>query len=61
MFMLAVAVVVFLIEALLVKVLWNWTFPEMFNAPFLDYWQAMAIIMLSNILFKTHSYKKSES
>ena len=56
--MLVIAVVVFLIEALLVKLLWNWTFPEMFNAPFLDYWQALSIMMLSNILFKSHNYKK---
>ena len=60
LFLLAVGVVIFVVEALLVKLLWNWTFPEMFNAPFLDYWQALAILMLCNTLFKTHSYKKSE-
>ena len=60
MFMLAVGVIVFVVEALLVKLLWNITFPEMFNAPFLDYWQAMSIMLLSNILFKTHSYKNSK-
>lgn len=60
MFMLAVVLIVFFIEALLVKLLWNITFPEMFNAPFLDYWQAMSIMLLSNILFKTHTYKNSK-
>jgi uncharacterized membrane protein len=60
LYMLAVAIVVFLIEALLIKYLWNLLFPEMFNAPFLDFWQALSILLLCNILFKTHSIKKSE-
>lgn len=60
-FNLTIGVIVFLLEALLVKYLWNLLFPLMFNAPFLDYWQALAILMLSNILFKSHSQKKSES
>jgi len=55
-----VAVVVFIAEAFIVKLLWNWLFPEMFNAPFLDFWQALSILLLCNILFKNHSIKKSE-
>jgi len=58
--LLAVGIAIFLLEALLIKLLWNWLFPEMFNAPFLDFWQALAILMLSSILFKSHSIKKSE-
>ena len=58
--MLAVAIGVFLLEALLIKYLWNSLFPEMFNAPFLDYFQSLSILLLCNILFKTHSIKKSE-
>ena len=58
--MLAVAIGVFLLEALLIKYLWNSMFPEMFNAPFLDYYQALSILLLCNILFKNHSIKKSE-
>lgn len=58
MFLLAIAVGIFLFEGLIVKLLWNWTFPELFKAPALDYWQALAMIVLSNILFKTHYYKK---
>lgn len=58
--MLAVAIVVFLLEALLIKYLWNMLFPEMFNAPFLDYFQSLSILLLCNVLFKNHSIKKSE-
>ena len=57
--MLAVAIGVFLLEALLIKYLWNSMFPEMFNAPFLDYFQALGILLLGNILFKNHTMNKT--
>lgn len=57
--MLVVAIVVFLLEALLIKYLWNMLFPEMFNAPFLDYFQALGILLLGNILFKNHTMNKT--
>lgn len=59
--MLSVAIVVFLLEALLIKYLWNLMFPEMFNAPFLDYFQALGILLLGNILFKNHTVNKAEN
>lgn len=58
MFLFVIAVAIFLFEGLIVKLLWNMTLPELFKAPALDYWQALAMIVLSNILFKTHYYKK---
>ena len=58
--MFVVAIVVFLLEALLIKYLWNMLFPEMFNAPFLDYFQSLSILLLCNILFKTHAMTKTQ-
>ena len=58
MFLFVIAVAIFLFESLIVMLLWNLTFPDLFKAPALNYCQALAMIVLSNILFKTHYYKK---
>lgn len=31
--------------------LWNFTVPELFHGPVIDYWQAIALLILSKILF----------
>ena len=31
--------------------LWNWLIPELFNGPYLTFWQTIGLLVLSKILF----------
>jgi hypothetical protein len=31
--------------------LWNWLVPELFNGPYLTYWQTLGLLVLTKILF----------
>ncbi len=31
--------------------LWNWLIPSIFNLPYLNFWQALGLLLLSKILF----------
>ncbi len=33
--------------------LWNWLVPVLFNGPFISFWQALGLLVLSKILFST--------
>ena len=38
--------------------LWNWLVPEIFNGPFLSFWQAGGLLLLTRILFRGFSGMK---
>lgn len=40
--------------------LWNWLMPDIFGLPRINYWQAMGLMMLCSILFKSNNSKKEE-
>jgi len=48
---LIVAVLFAFIFGLLVKILWNWLMPVIFNLPQISYWQAFGILILAKLLF----------
>jgi hypothetical protein len=50
----AAAIFCFLL-GLAVKLLWNWLMPELFGLPQIGYWQAVGILALCHLLFKSHS------
>ena len=54
---LAVGIIVIVVNTFLLQWLWNITLPELFNAPFLNFGQALAFIIMSNILFSSASTK----
>jgi hypothetical protein len=61
LYTLGVGLVVIVINAFILQWLWNITLPELFNAPFLNFGQALAFIIMSNIFFSNGSAKvKSE-
>jgi hypothetical protein len=33
------------------QVLWNWLVPVLFNGPYISFWQALGLLVLSKILF----------
>lgn len=35
----------------IVMSLWNWLIPDLFNGPYLNFWQAGGLLLLSKILF----------
>lgn len=48
----ALAAVVTLVLGGIVLLLWNAVVPEVFGAPTLTYWQAVALLLLTQILFR---------
>lgn len=46
------AIIVLIIQALLVQIFWNLVIPKIFiTVPCLDYWNALALTLLVDILF----------
>ena len=39
--------------------LWNWLMPTLFGLPFITFWQAVGLNLLSTVLFKSSSSFKS--
>ena len=44
---------------LMVKWLWNWLLPELFDVPAISFYQAIGLLLLSKILFSGFGHKKS--
>lgn len=47
----AVCVLFVLLFGYVTMTLWNWIVPEVFNGPYLNFWQALGLLLLSKILF----------
>lgn len=52
-----VALVIGFIYAGILMWLWNIIIPTIFSLPMISYWQAFGIYIISNILFKSSSFK----
>jgi hypothetical protein len=50
----AIAVVMFGVFGFATMLLWNVLIPDLFHGPFLTFWQAVGLLVLSHILF--HSF-----
>lgn len=50
-------VIVGLFAALPTMWLWNWLMPEIFNLIEITFWQALGLVVLSSILFKSSNTK----
>lgn len=57
---LIVATAVVLITALPFMLLWNWIVPDMFGLDKINFWEALGLLLLSNVLFKTTHIKTKE-
>ena len=44
------------IVALPTMLVWNMLMPEIFNLTTIDFWQALGLIVLANVLFKPFSF-----
>jgi hypothetical protein len=51
---LVIAVVLSLALGCAVMWLWNWLMPALFRLPRINFWQAVGLLLLSHILFKSH-------
>jgi len=40
--------------------LWNWLMPAVFGLPEVTYWQALGLLVLSHILFKSHHHERHD-
>jgi hypothetical protein len=52
---LVVAVLLSLLLGYGVMWLWNWLMPAIFKLPRINYWQAVGLLVLSHLLFKSHT------
>ena len=52
---LAFILLICLVLAAPTMLLWNWLMPEIFGLIELDFWQALGLTLLSNILFKDNN------
>lgn len=43
------------IVALPIQLLWNWLMPVIFGLPEITFWQSLGLVLLSNLLLKSHS------
>jgi hypothetical protein len=50
-FVIAGALIIFILLVLLVQVLWNWLIPELFRGPKIRFKHALGIVILSRLLF----------
>lgn len=50
--------IISLVMAWPVMLLWNWLMPVIFGLTTIGYWQAVGLMILSALLFKTHSSSK---
>lgn len=50
-FFILIIIGAFLLLGLLVKLLWNYVIPSLFNIAAITYWQAVALLLLCKILF----------
>lgn len=55
MFGLAAAVALGLALGFPVMWLWNWLMPTLFGLPVIDFWKAVGLLVLSHLLFKSHT------
>ncbi len=44
-------IIIFAITSVIVMLLWNVLIPDIFNGPFINYWQSLGILVLAKILF----------
>ena len=43
-------IIITAIFGLAVMLLWNWLIPELFNGPFINFWQALGLLALAKLL-----------
>ena len=48
-----------LIMGLPLMLLWNWLIPNLFGVPYITFWQAVGLNLLSGILFNKTTYKNN--
>jgi hypothetical protein len=51
LFMIIAAIVFMLLFGYGFMLLWNWLMPEVFELPYLSYWQAVGILVMAKLLF----------
>jgi hypothetical protein len=43
-----------IIVSLPVQLLWNWLMPKIFGLTTITFWEALGLVLLSNLLIKSH-------
>jgi len=54
----ALGVLAILVIGFVTMSLWNWLVPVLFNGPFITFWQALGLLLLSKILFSGFGGKR---
>jgi hypothetical protein len=60
MYIIGLAILVVMLLGMPLQLLWNWLMPNLFNLPYISFWQAVGLNLMATILFRpTVNIKKN--
>ena len=59
MYIIGLAILLVMLLGMPLQLLWNWLMPNLFNLPYISFWQAVGLNLMAAILFRpTTNIKK---
>ena len=52
MYIIGLAILVVMLLGMPLQLLWNWLMPNLFNLPYITFWQAVGLNLMATILFR---------
>ena len=60
MYIIGLVILLVMLLGMPLQLLWNWLMPNLFNLPYISFWQAVGLNLMATILFRpTVNIKKS--
>jgi hypothetical protein len=60
MYIIGLAILLVMLLGMPLQLLWNWLMPNIFNLPYISFWQAVGLNLMATILFRpTINIKKN--
>jgi len=60
MYIIGLAILIVMLLGMPLQLLWNWIMPNLFDLPYITFWQAVGLNLMATILFRpTINIKKS--
>ena len=60
LYIIGIVILIVMLLGMPLQLLWNWLMPNLFNLPYITFWQAVGLNLLATILFRpTVNIKKN--
>jgi asparagine N-glycosylation enzyme membrane subunit Stt3 len=60
LYIIGIVILIVILLGVPLQLLWNWLMPNLFNLPYISFWQAVGLNLLATILFRpTINIKKN--